>query len=129
MTETDEFDSIACDAVARFFTIFAQPTRMRVFCALSGGARTVAEVAAHAGITPSNASQHLSVMRDRGAVVARKVGQRVYYDVADPRFLEAAQLIREALEQKASGSGLGRASVSSSSAPQVSNSSPQESKQ
>ena len=58
---------------------------------------SVTEIANHAGLTVTNTSQHLRLMRDRGAVIAEKRAQNVYYRIADPRFAQAMLLIREAL--------------------------------
>lgn len=70
---------------------------MRIFCALQHGPRTVSQIAEEADVTIQNASQHLRVMRDKGAVDTQKAGQNVYYKIVDDRFLEGARLIRDAL--------------------------------
>jgi ArsR family transcriptional regulator len=88
----------ACRRMGNFFTIFAHSTRMRIFCALENGPQTVTRIADEAGISTSNASQHLRLMRDRGAVVTERQGQSIYYRMADRRFTQAANLVREALE-------------------------------
>jgi DNA-binding transcriptional ArsR family regulator len=90
----------SCELLGEFFATFAHTTRMRIFCALQRGENTVTEIANEAGVSITNASQHLRLMRDRGAVIAEKRAQSVYYRIADPRFVEAAMLIREALSQR-----------------------------
>lgn len=90
----------SCEMLGSFFATFAHATRMRIFCALQNQPRTVTEIAAEAGVSITNASQHLRLMRDRGAVVAVKRAQNVYYHLADPRFVEAAILIREVLFER-----------------------------
>ena len=57
----------------------------------------VSELAEGAGVTLQNASQHLRLMRDKGAVTTEKQGQYVYYKVVDKRLLDGACLIRNAL--------------------------------
>jgi ArsR family transcriptional regulator len=89
----------SCELLGDFFATLAHTTRMRIFCALQREAKTVTEIAEEASVSITNASQHLRLMRDRGAVVADKRAQKVYYRIADPRFIEAAILIREALSQ------------------------------
>ena len=89
----------SCELLGDFFATLAHTTRMRIFCALQREAKTVTEIAEEASVSITNASQHLRLMRDRGAVVADKRAQKVYYRIADPRFIEAAMLIREALSQ------------------------------
>ncbi len=87
----------SCEMMGSFFATFGHTTRMRIFCALQNEPRTVTEIATEAGVSITNASQHLRLMRDRGAVIAVKRAQNVYYHLADQRFVEAAILIREAL--------------------------------
>lgn len=88
--------------MGNFFTLFAHATRMRIFCALEGGPMTVTRIAEEADISAPNASQHLRLMRDRGAVVTERQGQSIYYRMADPRFFEAANLVRKALDDRSS---------------------------
>ncbi len=90
----------SCEMLGAFFATFANTTRMRIFCALQQRPRTVTEIAEEAGVSITNASQHLRLMRDRGAVIAEKHAQSVYYHIADPRFIQAAVLIREALFER-----------------------------
>ena len=90
----------SCDMLGSFFATFAHATRMRIFCALQGTPKTVTEIAADAGISITNASQHLRIMRDRGAVIAEKRAQCVYYHIADPRFVEATIFIHDALLER-----------------------------
>ena len=105
------FDEAECHLLADFFALFSNPTRLRMFCALQGGRKTVSELAEYADVTMQNASQHLRLMRDKGAVTTEKEGQHVYYAVIDPRFLDAARLIRvavlEAVQRKAGVVGAG----------------------
>jgi DNA-binding transcriptional ArsR family regulator len=90
----------SCELLGGFFATLAHATRMRILCALQHAPRTVTEIAASAGITITNASQHLRMMREGGAVVAEKHAQNVYYRIADARILEAMSLIREALSER-----------------------------
>lgn len=90
----------SCELLGDFFATLSHATRMRIFCALQREAKTVTEIADEASISITNASQHLRLMRDRGAVIAEKRAQSVYYRIADPRFVEAAILIRDALSQR-----------------------------
>ncbi len=90
-------DERECRLLGEFFTIFASPTRLRIFCALQEGPRTVSDIAEEAGVTIQNVSQHLRIMRDKGGVETEKAGQYVYYKIVDKRLLRGAQLIRDAL--------------------------------
>jgi ArsR family transcriptional regulator len=90
-------DGEACHVVSEFFSVYGNHTRISIFCALRNGRKTVSELAEHAGVTLQNASQHLRLMRDKGAVRAEREGQRVYYSIADPRFVQGVKLIHDAL--------------------------------
>ncbi|MGC9198663.1 MAG: ArsR/SmtB family transcription factor [Acidobacteriaceae bacterium] len=98
MKVTDRDRHLDCVRMGDFFMIFAHATRMRIFCALQNGGKTVTRIAEEAEISVSNASQHLRLMRDRGAVTSERQGQTVFYKMADDRFFEAANMIRDALE-------------------------------
>jgi len=91
------FDEAECGMLAEFFALFGNRTRLRIFCALQEGRKTVSELADYAKVSLPNASQHLRLMRDKGAVVTEKEGQHVYYAIIDPRVVEAAQMMRGAL--------------------------------
>jgi DNA-binding transcriptional ArsR family regulator len=90
----------SCELPGGFFATLAHPTRVRIFCALQHEAKTVTEIATQARISITNASQHLRLMRDRGAVTAERHAQNAYYRIADARFVKAAMLIREALSER-----------------------------
>ena len=68
---------------ARFFHGLADRSRLVILDALRGGELTAGEVAAAAGISPSNASRHLACLRDCGLVEARQVWRHVHYRLAD----------------------------------------------
>lgn len=89
----------SCELLGEFFSTFAHATRMRIFCALQREPKTVTEIARRARISIPNASQHLRLMRDRGAVIAHKRAQSVYYEIADPRIVEAMMMIRVSLSE------------------------------
>ena len=96
-TVDETLDSEMCHLVADFFTVYAHPVRISVFCALRTGPRRVTELAEHAGVSLQNISQHLRILRDRGAVVARKDGQQTYYSIANKKYLMGVKMIRDAL--------------------------------
>jgi len=90
-------DDATCNIVAEFFSVYSNPTRIHIFCGLRTGPKTVSELAEHAKVSLQNVSQHLRVMKDKGALTSEKRGQRVYYSVADAKFLFGVKMIRDAL--------------------------------
>ena len=55
------------------------------------------ELGERLGLTPANLSQHLTMMRERHILISRREGNVVYYQIANPRLLEAFDLLREIL--------------------------------
>jgi DNA-binding transcriptional ArsR family regulator len=57
--------------------------RLLILWLLSKEELSVNEIAARAGSTLQNISQHLSLLKRTGIVVARREGQTIYYRIAD----------------------------------------------
>lgn len=77
---------------ARVGKALASPRRVQLIDLLCQGERSVEALARAAGLTVTNTSQHLQVLRAAGLVEARKAGTRVVYRLADEgvcRFLLA----------------------------------------
>jgi len=73
----EHLDPESCRLVAQFFSVLGNPIRVSMFCSMRTQPKTVSELAELAGVTLQNASQHLRVMRDKGAVTTTKQGQHV----------------------------------------------------
>lgn len=84
-----------CQILADFFDLLSHPTRLQFFCLLREGEKTVGELADAAGIASQNASQHLRLMREAGVVKTTRRGQQIFYRLADPRLVEAIDLLRQ----------------------------------
>ena len=50
-------------------------------------------------------SQHLRVLRESGVVEDRREGKYVYYAIANPKFLTACRLIRDAMIEQTEAEG------------------------
>ncbi|WP_246257611.1 ArsR/SmtB family transcription factor [Amycolatopsis anabasis] len=75
--------------LARLAGLLADPTRAE-FCLalLDGRAWTAGELAAHAGVAPSTATEHLHRLTEGGLLVQRKQGRHRYVQLAGPRVAE-----------------------------------------
>lgn len=82
---------------AEFCAIFSSEIRLRIMWALGEGEKTVTDLANELGISVPNTSQHLAIMRSRGAVEARREGRTIFYRISNLKFFEGASLIREGL--------------------------------
>jgi ArsR family transcriptional regulator, virulence genes transcriptional regulator len=78
-------------AVAR---ALGDPKRLCVLESLADGEASVGELASRVSCQVPNMSQHLAVLRSAGLVATRRDGNTVYYRLADPRVIEAYQLLQ-----------------------------------
>ena len=92
----DQLDQIY-EAHAAICKTFASPLRLRIVEALGEDEHTVSQIVEMLGISKSNASQHLSIMREKGVVEFRRQGGFIYYRLANPKILIACRLMREIL--------------------------------
>ena len=91
MTETkfpqvDEtaLESKAAEA-ATFLRSLASKHRLMVLCALVPGERSVGELNDRLGLTPSNLSRHLAMLRKEGLVATRRDGTTIFYRIGSDR--------------------------------------------
>jgi ArsR family transcriptional regulator len=80
--------------------VFSHPTRLQIFHALRDRELSVSDLAARLGVAIGNLSQHLNMMKQRRVLASRKEGNSVYYRLANPKVLEAFDLIRELLVEQ-----------------------------
>jgi len=94
-TELVELHASICQGLA-------DPKRLAILDALRGGERSVGDLSDYLELPQPNVSQHLSVLREKGLVKARRDGQRVMYEVSTPKIFEALDLLRQVAAQNAS---------------------------
>jgi ArsR family transcriptional regulator len=75
----------------------AHPHRMKVLDLLRKGERCVCELAPELGITESNLSQHLAILRKAGLVDTRREGHAIFYRVRAPRIFTVIDEMRAIL--------------------------------
>lgn len=84
----------------------ADPKRLLILDALRHGERSVSDICDLAGLPQSNVSQHLAVLREKGLVVTRRDGQRVFYSVSSTKINQALDLLLEVMrDQVIAGAG------------------------
>ncbi|MCK5861584.1 MAG: winged helix-turn-helix transcriptional regulator [Candidatus Hydrogenedentes bacterium] len=97
LEDHDYMDENTCKLVAEFFSVYSSQIRMNILCALRSGPKTVSEMAEYTHSSMQNMSQHLRIMRDKGALRSEKRGQHVYYSVINMKFLYGISMIKNAL--------------------------------
>lgn len=78
-----EFEYKAERAAALLKALACKP-RLMVLCHLTGGEKSVGELATLAGLRMATVSQHLAVLRAERLVRARRDGTTVHYRLSNP---------------------------------------------
>lgn len=82
---------------ARVCKAIADPKRLMIINELRDRELSVGDLCEALGLTQSNASQHLAVLRERGMVTSRRVGTSVYYQLRSQKIVQAVDLLRQFL--------------------------------
>ncbi len=82
-----------CGLLSDFVKGLTSPTRLRILCALRGGAKRVTDIVMETGGKQANISIQLGIMRQKGILAARREEGNVFYSIADHRVLEALELL------------------------------------
>ncbi|MGD8540146.1 MAG: metalloregulator ArsR/SmtB family transcription factor [Candidatus Aminicenantes bacterium] len=77
----------------------ANPKRQEILDTLREKEMTVNEIVGKTGISQANLSQHLAILRTKGIVTTRRDGINVYYSIANPKIIQAFDLISQVLDE------------------------------
>jgi len=80
-------------AVARYFALLAEPTRLSILHAICTAEQSVSQIVAATGASQTNVSRHLALLHQAGAVARRRAGPSVYYRVADPELVTICRTV------------------------------------
>ncbi len=69
--------------LAKFFSSFSDETRLKILMHLLDGEATVSELTQASGLTISNTSHQLRLLREEKLVKSRKEGKYNYYSLDD----------------------------------------------
>ena len=82
---------------AEMCKVLSHPKRLELIDILRDKEVSAGELGERLGLAPANLSQHLTMMRERHILVSRKEGNVVYYRIANPKLLQAFDMLREIL--------------------------------
>ena len=88
----DELDRVFT-AVARYFGLLSEPTRLRILHAICQAEQSVSAIVSATGASQTNVSRHLALMYQAGVVRRRREGSTVFYGVADPEFVSICRSV------------------------------------
>lgn len=93
--------------------VFSHEVRLRILNTLRRSEKSVAEIAEVLKVPLGTVSPHLLMMKRRRVLVSQKKGTQVFYRIANPKILDAFDLIQrilcERMEEEAAMVRRGRA--------------------
>ena len=85
------------ERVAAVLKAVGHPVRLQIVALLEGRELCVGDIVKALGAKPAMTSQQLTMMRDKHVLACRRDGAKVYYRIANPKFLAGCRLIREGI--------------------------------
>ncbi len=95
--QQSEADLKVFELQAEICQTLANPKRLQIINLLKNGELSVGEMVRAMGVPKANASQHLSIMRQKGLILSRREGTAIFYRLASTRITEARSIMREVL--------------------------------
>lgn len=84
---------------AEMCKVFSNATRLEILNLLRDKERSVTELIEKTRLSQANISQHLSIMKSKGIVVANRKGKNIYYQLTNQKIIEAFDIMREFLAE------------------------------
>ncbi len=97
MAEKPKIDMTIYNLQAGISKTLANPIRIAILHTLRDGEKSVNELTEILGISQSNLSQHLALMRQMGILKTRKQGTNIFYSVTNTKINQACDMVREVL--------------------------------
>lgn len=82
-------------SLSKVFKILGEPNRLKILTSLGLECRPVSAIVASTGLTQTNVSFHLRVLREAGLVKPEKNGSFVFYCLPDPQLREIIDAFRD----------------------------------
>lgn len=85
---TEASTEMSTDDLARVFKILSEPSRLKILLSMGLECTPVSAIIARTGLSQSNVSFHLRIMREAGLVKGERNGPYIYYCLYDTKLLE-----------------------------------------
>ncbi|MBD2079419.1 metalloregulator ArsR/SmtB family transcription factor [Leptolyngbya sp. FACHB-17] len=88
-------------AVADYFKVLSEMSRLQILTCLKSGAKNVMEISEATGLGQANLSKHLKVLYQAGILSREAKGTSAYYEIADPMIFEFCELACDRVAERA----------------------------
>jgi ArsR family transcriptional regulator len=86
--------------VASRFRALGDPARLMIVNRLMNGELSVQSLLRDTGLSQTNLSRHLGILRRAGILERRSEGNRAFYRVADPTLIEVCEIVCDGLAEQ-----------------------------
>ncbi len=93
----DKYDLELFKQKAELCKSFSDPKRLMIIHELRDGEKSVGDLVEALQVPQAVVSRHLAILRNRGIVATRREGVNIFYSLADPKILEACDIVHEIL--------------------------------
>lgn len=80
--------------------IFSNAKRLEIISILKDGETSANSLIEKTGLSKANLSQHMAVLKAKGVILTRREGVAVHYRIANPKIIQACNLMREVLTEQ-----------------------------
>jgi DNA-binding transcriptional ArsR family regulator len=87
-------------AVADYFKVLSEESRLQILTCLKSGAMNVMEIAEVTGLGQANLSKHLKVLTQAGILSRQSKGTSAFYEITDPIIFELCELACDRITER-----------------------------
>jgi len=80
--------------------IFSNAKRMEIISMLKDREMSAGALLEKIVLSKANLSQHMAVLKAKGVILTRREGVNIYYRIANPKIIQACNLMREVLMEQ-----------------------------
>ncbi|PLZ97087.1 transcriptional regulator [Fischerella thermalis CCMEE 5268] len=99
-TKPPKTDPAVLVAVADYFKVLSEASRLQILTCLRSGPMNVMEIAEATGLGQANLSKHLKVLTQAGVLSRQPKGTSAYYEIADPMIFELCELACDRISER-----------------------------
>jgi DNA-binding transcriptional ArsR family regulator len=80
--------------------VFSHAKRLEILNLLRNREMTASALIKNTGLSKANLSQHMSILKSKGVIVARREGINVYYRITNAKIIQAYDLMQGVLVEQ-----------------------------
>jgi ArsR family transcriptional regulator, arsenate/arsenite/antimonite-responsive transcriptional repressor len=89
------FDCDTVKSLSEIFKILSEPSRLHILCGLGLECQSVTSIVEDTGLSQTNVSFHLRILREAGLVRPERRGAFIYYCLPDPKLLHLLEAFQQ----------------------------------